>query len=102
LTDSYSFKDGFIIVSSRIKKRIIKSFAIQNKELELNKTKKSLKNYYQVLFSWEEQEKTIAELLFTRIVDLYTRYLKDIAGQVFFRAELEKKYNKKFDLSNYP
>lgn len=83
------------------KKWAIDNFVIQNKEVEPNETKKSLKKYYQKLFGWEEQEKIIAELIFTRIVNWYTIYIKDIAGQALYRAELEKKHNKKFDLSSY-
>jgi hypothetical protein len=53
-------------------------------------------------FDWNAQEKIVSELLFTRVVNYYLIYIRDIAEHVARRTKLSEGTNLKIDLSNYP
>ena len=56
--------------------------------------------HFQTTFSWDEQEKLISELVFTKLVKRYITYLKDMASYVIDKNQFP--LDKKVPLRNFP
>lgn len=84
------------------KDTVVNGFLDQTAELSLTSSNDDTdwELHFQEIFSWEEQEKVIAKLIFTQITNLYLNYITDMASYVIDKEQLQ--IDKKNALRSYP
>jgi hypothetical protein len=65
----------------------IEDYVKQIEENQVDLGIENLREYFEGVFSWKQQERVLSEMIFTKLVDLYVYYVKIIASHVLAKRQ---------------